>query len=145
MNSFPGTGRDAAPVVGLGITGREQDNDLRLQRVRVLELINEKVGEAFLEMLAHAGGLDEQIAGADEQVKEIEFSGTLFQQLVLDNSLSEFGLQEGGEIRSGVSRTKASMAASSSPCKRRMSSRLTCWLYWAFPFRDREIVRTARR
>ena len=65
---LPGNRHDAAPVAGRGITGREQDKDLRLQRVRVLELVDEKMGEALLEMLANAGGLDEQIAGADEQV-----------------------------------------------------------------------------
>ena len=49
-------------------------------------------------MLAHARGLDEQVTGADEQVKEIEASGTLFEQLVLGNSLSEFGLQQSRKI-----------------------------------------------
>lgn len=56
------------------------------------------MGEALLKMLAHTGGLDEQITGTDEQVEEIECPGSLLQRLVLGSSFPEFGLQRGGKI-----------------------------------------------
>ena len=54
--------------------------------------------------MAHRGGLHEKVTGRglEASPKEVKFASTLLQQLVLDNSLSQFGLQEGGEIRSRV-------------------------------------------
>ena len=49
-----GDGRDAAPVVLRRIVGREQQQDLGLQRIGVLELVDEEVREARLERAADA-------------------------------------------------------------------------------------------
>ena len=54
MNSLPGSGRASMPVGFGGIVGREQQQDLRLQRIGVLEFVDEDVREAMLQFGAHA-------------------------------------------------------------------------------------------
>ena len=60
----------SAPWSSSGVAG-EQEGNLRLDGVGVLELVDEDVREAALEVAAAAGVVAEEIAGPDEQVVEL--------------------------------------------------------------------------
>ena len=64
MNSLPGAGATLRQSVSLGIVGRQQQQDLGLQRIGVLELVDEDPREARLEAAPHAGVVAHQIARA---------------------------------------------------------------------------------
>ena len=69
-NSLPGTSGRSAPVLGqrrLGLGG-EVEGDLGLERVGVLELVDEDALVARLRAAAHGGMVAEQVARPDEQV-----------------------------------------------------------------------------
>ena len=53
MNSRPGRGRGRRQSRARRIGGRQQQQNLRLQRIGVLELVDENVGEALLETAPH--------------------------------------------------------------------------------------------
>ena len=78
MNSLPGDGRDLAPVALGRIVGGEQQQDLGLQRIGVLELVDEQMREPRLKRSRTARVLAEQIARAQQQIDEIERAGGAF-------------------------------------------------------------------
>ena len=53
MKRRPGTGTAVRQSVSVGIGGGEQQQDLGLQRIRVLELVDEDAGETRLEPAPH--------------------------------------------------------------------------------------------
>ena len=87
---LPGHRARAPPVVHHRIVGREQHQDLRLERIRVLELVDEEVREAPLELAAHGGFAADQVAGQEQEVEEIEAAGALLELVV--------GLHDGPEL-----------------------------------------------
>src|SRR5262249_38718541 len=56
-----------APVRLTRIVGGEQEKDLGLERIGVLELVDEEVGEALLQLVADSGIIADEIARLDEE------------------------------------------------------------------------------
>ena len=96
-----GNGRDPPPVAFRRIVGGQQQQDLRLQRIGVLELVDEDVREARLERPADARMRREQIARAQQQIDEIERAGALLQRLVSVDDAAELFVQQRREIAVG--------------------------------------------
>jgi len=71
-----------APVAFRGVVGGKQQEDLRLQRIGVLELVDEQVSEATLEVGAHGRDVAQEIARAHQQVDEVERAGIAFELFV---------------------------------------------------------------
>ena len=66
--------RDATPVAPVGIVGGEQQQDLGLERIGVLEFVDEEMREARLKSASHLRMSRQQIARAQQQIDEIERS-----------------------------------------------------------------------
>ena len=65
--------RARAPPVGLAVVvGREQQQDLRLQRIGVLELVDEDLLEARLEAAPDLRVVAHEVARAEQQIEEVE-------------------------------------------------------------------------
>ncbi len=70
---FPGLQFHLVPLrrVATPPLGQEED-DLGLERVRVLELVDQDVGEPLLEMLPRRGVVEQQVAGHEQQIVEVQ-------------------------------------------------------------------------
>ena len=79
MNSLPGTRARSEPVGLGGIVGCEQQQDFGLQRVGVLEFVDEDMGEALLQLGAHGGVVAHEVARGQQQIEKIEAAGALLQ------------------------------------------------------------------
>ena len=99
---MPGDGVDVAPVAHRRIVRREQQQDLGLQRIRVLELVDEQVGEALLQIGADALVLEDQIARAQEQVDEVGPAERAFGALIALDRRLQLVAQQRRQIRIGV-------------------------------------------
>ena len=73
---------DAVGIALLRVVRREEQEHLRLERVGVLELVDEEVREALLEPDAHALVGAEQIAREHEEIEEVELARARLQLLV---------------------------------------------------------------
>ena len=69
--------RHGPPVVAARGLRREEETDLRLDGVRVLELVHQQVRVARAELVAHGGVLAQQSRGEEEQVLEAELAGRM--------------------------------------------------------------------
>ena len=88
---MPGIGRTARQSVSRGVVGGEQQKDLGLEGIGVLELVDEKVREALLQLAAHAGVIANEIARLDEEIEEIEPPRLGLQEFVVrDRRLQRF-------------------------------------------------------
>jgi len=94
--------RDLAPVVLLRIRGREQQEDLGLERIGILEFVDEDVRESRLETAADAGVAGDQVAGFQQQIEEVERTGPGLQRFVAGDGARQLGLQRRREVRVGV-------------------------------------------
>ena len=74
MKSLPGTGATSRQLRDGGVGAREQQQDLGLERVGVLELVDEDVREAALKLGAHLGAVADEVARAQQEVEEVERS-----------------------------------------------------------------------
>jgi hypothetical protein len=90
-----------APGALLGIVGGEQQQDLGLQRIGVLELVDEEVGEARLIAAADRRIGDDEVARADQQVHEVEHARALLGRLVGVDHGTQLLAQAGREIGIG--------------------------------------------
>src|SRR5207253_1075472 len=72
----------APPVAGGRVVRREEQENLRLQRVGVLELVDEDVREPALQLGTDRRVVADQVAGAEQQVDEVEAAGAALQGLV---------------------------------------------------------------
>ena len=84
---------DRAPVGLVGIGGGEQQQDLRLQRIGVLELVDEDVREARLEAAADGRVAADEIARLEEQIEKVERAGARLQLLVAVDRARQLLLQ----------------------------------------------------
>ena len=75
QEQLSGDGRTLRQSVSLGIVGREEQQDFGLERIGVLELVDEEVREALLQLAPHAGVAANEIARLDQEVEEIEAAG----------------------------------------------------------------------
>ena len=71
---FAGRGLCCTPVVGV-FDGGEQQDEFGLERVGVLEFVDQQCFEAPAEVLAGAGAVADQVAGVEQEVVEREFAG----------------------------------------------------------------------
>ena len=102
MNSLPAIGR-TSPVIGLGrIVGGEQQQDLRLDRIGVLELVDEDARELRLQVACARRVVRDQIARPGQQVGEVERAGRGLSCLVAVGRSRQLLLQQCGEIGVGV-------------------------------------------
>ena len=99
---MPGIGADSAPVRHAGIVGGEQKKDLGLEGISVLELVDEEVGEALLQLATHAGIIANEIARLDEEVEEIEPPRLGLQELVVRDRRLQSVVEQRSEI--GIAR-----------------------------------------
>ena len=76
-------GRRSTPVGLPWIVGREQQQQLGLQWVRVLEFVDENPAEPRLEVPPHRGIITKQISCTNQQIKEVECALARFQAFVL--------------------------------------------------------------
>ena len=98
---LPGNRPHAGPVALVGIVGREEQQDLGLERIGVLELVDEDVREARLEVAADGRIPAQQIARGQQEVAEVEAPRALLELLVaLDDGL-ELALQARREVGAG--------------------------------------------
>ena len=81
--------RHRAPVADRGIARREQQQDLGLQRIGVLELVDEQVREAQLKRGAHLRVIAHEIARRHQQVEEVERAVPRLRRLVAIDHLGE--------------------------------------------------------
>ena len=72
--------------------------NLRLQRIGVLELVDEDVPEPVLEGASDGSAVAHEIARFEQQVEEIERAGSRLQVAVQIHTREELTLQEAGEI-----------------------------------------------
>ena len=91
--------RHLPPVLLLGIIGREQEENLSLQGVGVLELVDEVVRVTLLQLAAHGCVFAHQVAGAQEQVEEIELAEALLDLFVRLDDRPQLVVQQRREIR----------------------------------------------
>ena len=101
MNSFPGRGVTDSQSRFVWVIRCEQQEQLRLQRIGVLELVHEDPPESRLEMAANAGVVPNEIARPQQQIEEIQCALSCFQPLVVVNAAEEFGVQCRSEIGVG--------------------------------------------
>ena len=102
QKELSGNGPDPAPVRLLGVVRRQQQQDLRLQRVRVLELVDEDVAEVFLEIPPDGRSVPDQVASLDQQVHEVE-SAQLFLELLIERGhLQQFLPEQGRQVGVGA-------------------------------------------
>ncbi len=101
MNSLPWQRARATPV-GFGrIGGGEQQQDFRLQRIGVLELVDEDVADAPLQLGAHGGVVAHQVAGDQQQVDEVEHAGALLGLFVVADDRPQLVAQKRREVGAG--------------------------------------------
>ena len=84
-------------VVGRG----EEQQQLRLQRVGVLELVHEQVAEAPLEVAPYLGVVAHEVARLDEQVEEVHGTGPPLAVVVKPNRGAERLVHLRGQVRVG--------------------------------------------
>ena len=86
MKRRPGTGTAVRQSACVGIGRRQQQQNLGLQRIGVLEFVNEQVGETRLEAAPDRLVAFDQSAGLEQQIEEVECAGAGFQVFVPDRS-----------------------------------------------------------
>src|SRR5262249_9402502 len=79
------------------ICGKQQD-DFGLEGVSILEFVDEKMGEASLQLGPDTGVISDEIAGLDQKIEEVEAPGTRFQRFVSTDSGLQRLMQERSEI-----------------------------------------------
>ena len=94
-------GRDPLPVADGGIIRREQQQNLRLQRVGILKLVDKDVREALLKIRAHGGLVAHDITSPQEQIDEVQLARLDLEVFVCTNRRDQLVLQTGGEIGVG--------------------------------------------
>ena len=72
-------GTDIAPVGLARIIGGEQQEDLGLEWIGILELVDEEVGKALLQLGANAAVVSNEVARLDQEIEEIEAAGASLQ------------------------------------------------------------------
>ena len=98
---MPGAWTRAAPVRLAVVVGREQQQDLRLERIGVLELVHEDPLEARLKPAAHLCVVAHEVARAEEQIEEVERAAAGLQLVVAIDGAAQLALEQGGEVGIG--------------------------------------------
>ena len=94
MNSAPGRSvPSSAPA--------ELEQQLGLQRIGVLELVDEDDAEALAELAAHLRVVAHEVARLDQQIEKIERARFLLARLVAAQALAHLVVQQGGKVGIG--------------------------------------------
>ena len=93
-----GKGNRLAPVGAPRLPGGEQQDDLRLHRVRVLVFVHHDVAEPRREFLAHLRMVPEEISRLEEQVVEVHQARLLLRVPVVVDQTAQVLPQEGGQV-----------------------------------------------
>ena len=99
---MPRTGLASRESRSDGVVGREQQEQLGLQRVRVLELVDEQSGEPALEVFTNVGAVADQIARTQQQVEEVERAMRGLQPFVAVDASLQFLAEQRRQIGVGV-------------------------------------------
>ena len=99
MNNLPRVGTTSRQTRSAGIFGREQQQQLGLQRVGILEFVDEQMREPLLKRGPHLVMIAHQIARADQQIEEIERTEPRLRHFIAIDRLPQFALQQRREIR----------------------------------------------
>ena len=86
------------PIRNVRIVRREQKQDLGLQGIGVLELIDEEMREAALQIPPDSIVIAHEITRFDEEVEEIEATGLRLQKLVVGDRRLQRLMEKRGEI-----------------------------------------------
>ena len=92
-------GPDIAPIGLVSIVGGEQQEDLGLEWVGILELVDEEVGKALLQLGANAVVVSNEVARLDQEIEEIEAAGASFQFFIGADRRLQRLLKERGKVR----------------------------------------------
>ena len=104
--------RDSRAPVGVGgIGGGKQQQNLGLERIRVLEFVDEQMRETRLEPSPYRLVAFDQSAGLEQQVEEVERAGAGFQVFVAIDRPLQLLLQARREVRVGVEPEAIQMSA----------------------------------
>src|SRR5688572_1263651 len=96
---LPRDGTNASPLTLAGIVGREQQQQFRLEGIRILKLIDEKAGKALLEVTPHVIALAHQIACAQQQIEEVERPVLRLEPLVANDASAQLLAKQRRQIR----------------------------------------------
>ncbi len=95
-------GLNLHPVRLGGIRGREQEQNFGLQRIGVLELIDENVRESILQFRAYRRIVANQVARDQQQIEEVEPARAPLQFFVDTDQRPQFLAQHRREIRARI-------------------------------------------
>jgi hypothetical protein len=95
-------GHDVLPAADRRVRRRQQEHDLRLQRVGVLELVDEDVREAALEIGAHLATVAHEIARSQQEVDEVERGGARLELFVAVHRFEHLLMDQGRQISVGL-------------------------------------------
>src|SRR5689334_6104459 len=87
-------GHDVLPPRFVGIRGGQQQQQLRLQRIGVLEFVHEDASKAFLEVAPDVPIVPYKIARAHQQIEKIERALPLLQRLVSVDARQQLALEK---------------------------------------------------
>src|ERR1035437_2558562 len=119
-----GRGPRLAPIALGGIAGGEQEQDFGLQRVGVLELVDEDALVDALQVGAR-GIVAQMVAGAEQEIQKIELPGAAF-FLLIEAHTSQSSSRKWAARSASAGLRKASMATfNSSQAAERASRPLT--------------------
>ena len=90
QKELPGNRPDPAPIRLPGVVRRQEHQNLGLERVGVLELVDEDVAELFLEIPADRRPVPDQVPGLDQQVHEVEPAQLFLEGLMERGHLKQF-------------------------------------------------------
>ena len=86
------------PIPLVGIVRRQQQQQLRLQRVRILEFVDEDPRVASLEVAPRAGVVPDEITGPQQQIEKVQGAAGRLELLVARDRLSQLPLQAGHQV-----------------------------------------------
>ena len=93
QEELAGPGRHLAPVTLIGIARRQQQQDLGLQRIGVLELVDEDARVALLRVAADAVMVVDQVPRLQQQIDEVEAPRLDLQPVVALDGIAQLHLQ----------------------------------------------------
>src|SRR5205085_6437880 len=86
------------PIRGRGVVRGEEQEQLRLEEIRILKLVDENVREAPLEFPTHIDTITKQIASPEKLIGVVESPGAALRVIVCLDGGEEFPLEEGRDV-----------------------------------------------
>ena len=99
---MPGTGSTCCQRVSPGSSRRQEQEDFRLQRIGVLELVHEEATEAGLKVIADARVVANQVARVEQQIEKVERPFAGLELLIAVDAFEQLLVQQCGEVRVGT-------------------------------------------